>query len=366
MSARIVSLGTAVPDTAVSQQELRDFFAGQPGTDPLTRRLISAAFDAAGISTRHSVLSGLGGLPDGVFVAEDGALRRPTTGVRNDLYRETAPDLAADAARRALSDGAVAAEQITHVVSVSCTGFFAPGIDYRLVRDLGLDADVARTHLGFIGCAAALPALRTASQITAAEPHAVVLVVCVELCSLHIRDLPDPEQIVAASVFADGAAAAVVTADDAVGTPGGLVLERFGTTLTEEGESDMVWTVGDHGFRMRLSAEVPRIIGREIRSAVQSFLGGEPTPDTWAVHPGGRSVLDRVEAGLELPDSALTTSRAVLRDRGNMSSATLLFILAELLDDPTIEDAPLVALAFGPGLTVESALIHKVSPDART
>lgn len=365
MSARIVSLGTAVPDTAVSQQRLRDFFAEQPGTDPLTRRLIGAAFDSAGISSRHTVLSGLGGTPDGVFVTEDGVLQTPSTGTRNDLYREAAPSLAADAARDALTDGAVPTDRVTHLVTVSCTGFFAPGIDYRLIRDLGLRGYVARTHLGFIGCAAAMPALRTAAQITAAEPEAVVLVVCVELCSLHIRDLPDPEQIVAASVFADGAAAAAVTADTDLGRPGGLRLGRFATALTDEGESDMVWTIGDHGFRMRLSAEVPRIIGREIRGALQTFLGDDDVPDTWAVHPGGRSVLDRVEAGLDLPDSALRTSRSVLHDHGNMSSATILFILDRLLKDPAA-DGPLITLAFGPGLTVESALMHKERPHVRT
>ena len=358
MPARIVSIGTAVPATSVSQPALRDFFAAQPGADRLTRRYIGAAFDAAAIENRHTVLSGWDGSGDGTFIADDGALLQPTTGTRNELYRQTAPPLAAEAARAALTDGDIAAEQVTHVITVSCTGFFAPGIDYHLVRDLGLPGTVERSHLGFIGCAAALPALRLASQITHAEPGAVVLVVCVELCSLHIRDSSETEQIVAASVFADGAAAAVVTADESAGSAGGLILERFATALTEEGESEMFWTIGDHGFEMTLSAEVPRIIGREIRDAVDVFLDDEPPPETWAVHPGGRSVLDRVETGLDLPDSALSASRAVLRDYGNMSSATILFVLRQLLDDPAIERR-IAALAFGPGLTVESALMHK-------
>ncbi|GAA1140075.1 type III polyketide synthase [Nesterenkonia lutea] len=360
MPARITSIGTALPATSVPQQDLRAFFAEQPDASRLTRRLIGAAFDAAGIETRHTVLSGLAGTPDGEFIGEGATLLSPTTGTRNDLYRRAAPVLAAEAAGSALAQGDIMPSQVTHVVTVSCTGFFAPGLDYRLIRDLGLPETVERSHLGFMGCAAALPGLRAASQITAAQPGAVVLVVCVELCSLHIRDTADAEQIVAASVFADGAAAAVVTSDDAVGRAGGIRLERFATALTSEGESDMVWTIGDHGFNMTLSAEVPRIIGREIRAAVDRFLGEADAPAAWAVHPGGRSVLDRVETGLGLESTALSASRAVLRENGNMSSATLLFILRRLLEDPDVS-GPIAALAFGPGLTVESALLHKIS-----
>ncbi|WP_150462385.1 type III polyketide synthase [Nesterenkonia ebinurensis] len=358
MPARIVSIGTAVPATSVSQPDLRDFFAEQPSTGKLARRYISAAFDAAGIATRHTVLSGLGGTPDGTFISAEGELLVPSTGERNDLYRHAAPPLAAEAASKALREGQVAAHQVTHVVTVSCTGFFAPGLDYRLVRDLGLSTQVQRSHLGFIGCAAALPALRTASQITAAQPEAVVLVVCVELCSLHVRNSPDPQQIVSASVFADGAAAVLITADETTGVAGGIFLDRFATTLTEAGETDMVWTIGDQGFEMTLSAEVPRIIGHEIRGAVDSFLDGEPPPDIWAIHPGGRSVLDRVEAGLDLDSSAIAASRAVLHEYGNMSSATILFILRRLLRDTAIS-GPIAAIAFGPGLTVETALLRK-------
>lgn len=369
MRARIVSIGTAVPVTSLLQSDVRDFFAGQPGTDRLTRRLVHAAFDAAAIERRHTVLSQLGGAqhppapPAGVdFVTGERQLLVPTTGARNTVYESAAPALSADAARAALDDAGVQPSRVTHVVTVSCTGFFAPGPDYRLVRDVGLPPTVERYHLGFIGCAAALPGLRLAERITASQPEAVVLVVCTELCSLHIRASSDPQQIVAASVFADGAAAAVVTADPAVGDGSGLELERFATALTSDGEKDMVWRIGDEGFEMTLSAEVPRIIGREIRGAVGDFFGETDAPDAWAVHPGGRSVLDRAESGLELDPLALAASRGVLRDYGNMSSATILFILRRLLlDDDVSDGASVAALAFGPGLTVESASLRKRS-----
>ncbi|MBW9109390.1 type III polyketide synthase [Microbacterium ureisolvens] len=373
MTARIVSIGTAVPPTRIAQEVARDIFAAQDGLDRLARRRIHAVFDASAIATRHSVLTEFASPPvidpaePAVFADAEGRLLSPTTGPRNERYISAAPELTAAAARSALADGGVDPSAVTHVVTVSCTGLFAPGPDYRLVRDLGLNPTVERCHLGFIGCAAALPALRVASALAATRPDAVVLVVCTELCTLHLRPSNDPQQIVASSVFADGAAAAIVTADRSVGNPGGLDLDRFGTALTEEGETDMVWTIGDNGFEMILSAEVPRIIGREIQGAVGRFLGDDAPPEVWAVHPGGRSVLDRVEAGLNLPPDALAASRAVLRDFGNMSSATILFILASLLrDDDVLDGARIAGLAFGPGLTVESALMTRRRPEVAT
>lgn len=358
MTARILSIGTAVPDTTLEQNDMRDFFARQPGYDRLARRLVHAAFDAAAIERRHSVLPELaaGAIGNGIFL-DEGRLLAPSTAVRNALYTREAPVLSADAARRALAEARVEASEVTHVVTASCTGFYAPGPDYRLVRDLGLAPTVERDHIGFMGCAAAFPALRAAARICAALADAVVLVSCTELCSLHIRSSADPEQIVASSVFADGSAAAIVSA--ARPSQSGLDLDGFRTTLTEDGESDMVWTIGDEGFEMTLTAEVPRIIGREIRAAVQGFVGAS-APNAWAVHPGGRSVLDRVETGLGLDPDSLAASRAVLSRYGNMSSATVLFILRDLLRDDSLgEGATIAGLAFGPGLTVESALYTK-------
>ncbi|HEX5731100.1 type III polyketide synthase [Microbacterium sp.] len=358
MTARILSIGTATPPTTISQDRIRDFFASQPDCDRLTQRLIRATFDAAQIERRHTVLAELGEAGgDGIFVDESGALRSPGTALRNAEYVRLAPELSRQAAQAALDEAGMAASQITHVVTVSCTGCFAPGPDFRIVRDLGLADTTERYHLGFIGCAAAFPGLRAAERFCAAQPDAVVLVVATELCSLHIRPSASPDQILSSSVFADGSAAAVITAD--AGDRPGLDLERFGTALTSEGEEDMAWTIGDDGFEMVLTGAVPRIIGREIRGAVDRFLDGA-VPTAWAVHPGGRSILDRVESGLELGPDALRSSREVLRDYGNMSSATVLFILRAMLhDDSVASGATIAGLAFGPGLTVESALLTK-------
>ncbi|MFG6444763.1 type III polyketide synthase [Microbacterium sp. P07] len=357
MTASILGIGTAVPATRLMQGDVRDLLAAQPGLDRRARRLLGAAFGAAAIDTRYTVLGELGGgAPSGLSLS-DGTpvLRVPSTGERNAEYRRVVPALFAEAARDALARSGVAPAEVTHVITISCTGMFAPGPDYLLVRDLGLSPSTERYHLGFIGCAAAIPGLRAASRITAAQPEAVVLVVTAELCSLHIRSSSDPEQIVAASVFADGAAAAVVSADPTRRSGPRLDLEGFGTRLTDDGEDDMVWTVGDEGFEMTLTAQVPRIIGREIEAVAADLFGGADAVDAWAVHPGGRSILDRVEDGLGLSPEALSDSRTVLREYGNMSSATILFVLQRMMAGERTEGERLAILAFGPGLTIEAA-----------
>lgn len=353
MAASILGIGTAVPHTRLAQGEVRALLSAQPGIDRRASRLIDAAF-AAAIETRHTVLAELGGVAGGLHVREGDLLLSPPTGARNDAFRDAAPSLFAAASRAALVAARMDATEVTHVVTVSCTGLMAPGPDFRLVRDLGLAPTVERDHLGFVGCAAAVPALRQAARIVAADPDAVVLVAAAELCSLHVVSSSDPQQIVAASVFADGAAAAVVTSPHAGRRR--LDLDGFATRLSAEGAGDMVWTVGDEGFRMTLTPEVPRIVGREIVGVVDEVFGGVGGADAWAVHPGGRSILDRVEAALGLDVDALGASRAVLREYGNMSSATLLFILERMLRDDDRPDGQRIgAVAFGPGLTVESA-----------
>jgi len=392
MPVSVRSLETAVPKTIIRQPDVRDLFRAQPGMGRLADRLIGAAFDASAIETRHTVLGELGGEfaddTEGVFLdRETGVLRNPTTGVRNEVYTDRSPELFLAAARRALeASGGLTAADVTHVVTVSCTGFFAPGPDYRLVRDLGLRASTQRYHLGFMGCYGAFPALRAARDFCLADPDAVVLVVSVELCSLHISSSNDPDTIVASSVFADGAAAAVVTSRDAPAGHSVLDLDAFETVLTPVGETDMAWKIGDHGFEMVLSSYVPSIIEKHIEGALEPLLArlGESRPEAsadierWAIHPGGRSILDKVQDAVKLSDAQMVESRRVLRDYGNMSSATVLFVLREILHDgdaagvgsstgaSTSESTSdiagnerVCAMAFGPGLTVESAILTK-------
>ncbi|MEJ6490621.1 type III polyketide synthase [Leucobacter sp. USCH14] len=377
MVTQILAIGTAVPSARLTQTRTRDFFAAQPGVNRLTARLISAAFDQSAIETRYSVIGGLDSNAEpsptsDLFTEDRELLLSPSTGERNLVYRREAPALTAAAARDALDRAGVSAAEVTHVVTASCTGFFAPGPDYLLVRELGIPTGAERTNIGFMGCAAAFPALRAAARIGEAQPGSVILVVCTELCSLHIRSSNDPEQIVASAVFGDGSAAAVVASDPMPARRSTPVLEvgAFSTALTSEGEEDMDWTIGDHGFEMRLTANVPRIIGREIAAVVAPMLerddiGAVSEIDAWAVHPGGRSVLDRVESGLDLDERSMQVSRDVLREFGNMSSATILFILQRILADDSLPDEAKVAgLCFGPGLTVETARFTRLAARA--
>lgn len=396
MPISIRSIETAVPSTVVTQHDARDIFSSQLGTSRLGQRLTRAAFDASGIDTRHTVLDDLDALsvPTGTaeerkpvfYDATTGTLLAPSTGTRNDIYIERTPELILDAARRAVgsADG-IDASDITHLITVSCTGFYAPGPDYVLVRGLDLSPATQRYHLGFMGCYGSFPALRAAHDFCTADPDAVVLVVSVELCSLHLNASDDPDTIVAASVFADGAAAAIVTGRPAPAGATVLDLDTHQTVLTPVGEQDMAWTIGDTGFDMILSRYVPHIIEEHIVSALEPILASVPGAhdapasviEHWAVHPGGRSILDKVQSTLRLTDAQMLPSREVLRENGNMSSATILFILRRILhgldevvggsadaadgsrDATGVSSGParVCAMAFGPGLTVESATL---------
>lgn len=361
MPAFIHSFGTAVPEHRYDQDFIRDTLSGWLGgaADRRVARRVDRVFANAGIERRYSVLPdfarGTGPFLDG---AEYSA---PATSVRNAIYETEARRLAVRAAEDALS-GEFDAAEVTHVVTVSCTGFVAPGPDVHLVRDLGLAPTVHRTHVGFMGCYGAFPGLRLAQAFCNADPTAVVLVVCVELCTLHLDPDTTLDSLLSTALFADGAAAAVVSASrPADGT--GLALGPFATTLTDHDE-EMAWTIGDQGFRMRLSGAIPRIVRTEAAEALgrlwRAAARGPGEMAAWAVHPGGPAVLDAVADAACLPEEALGASRSVLRDFGNMSSATVLFVLDRLLLAGGPRQGSIAAVAFGPGLTIESAVLEFV------
>jgi alpha-pyrone synthase len=315
--------------------------------EPRARGLFRRMAERSGIEHRWSVLppTGSGGSPVAPGGFYHGPL--PSTGARMALYGQAAPKLALEAVA-SLKSAAVTG--ITHLIVASCTGFVAPGIDQIVAAELGLPGEVERTLVGFMGCYAAVSALRLAHHIVRSEASARVLVVTVELSTLHLQDDSEIEPLLAMLQFGDGAAAALVTAD-----PAGFALSRpFATTLPQSSEL-IRWTIGDSGFAMQLSGEVPGRIAEALRDPdVRRSMLGDAAPgdfDGWAVHAGGRSVLDAVEHGLELPPEALAASRDVLARFGNMSSSTLPFVLAEMLGDP--ERRRGVALAFGPGLAAE-------------
>jgi predicted naringenin-chalcone synthase len=370
------AISTAVPSTTLVQPEVRDVFASQPGLNRLAQRIVATSFNVSGIETRYTVLEELSrdAHPEVpvFFDIESGELLLPGTKARNEIYAEEATKLYVSAGRAAIEQcPGIEASDITHVVTVSCTGFYAPGPDFMIARELRLPAGVQRYHLGFMGCYAAIPALRLAAQLCEADASAVVLVVSVELCTLHLRSSNDPDTIVASSLFADGAAAGIVTSRPPADGERTLDLDRFATRITPVGEGDMAWKIGDHGFEMVLSNAIPAIIDEHITGALEPLFdhdaalaealatdGSSDAVEHWAIHPGGRSILDKVESRLGLTEAQLVPARETLRDFGNMSSATVLFVLRNILESEAAGDGDRVAaMAFGPGLTVETALM---------
>lgn len=341
-AAYINAISTASPAHDVHGAFVR-WAAGQI-PDDRERAIFARMAKRAAIDHRWSVLPPPA--PDRSQIDTGGFYDRnawPGTAQRMAVYAREAPILAERAAT-----GLGRLEEVTHLVLASCTGFVAPGVDQLLAQRLGLRPDVERTLIGFMGCYAAVAALRTAYHITRSQPQALILVVTVELSTLHLQKATDLESLLAMLLFADGAAAALVSA-----RPAGLeIMDPFSVALADS--ADMItWKVTNTGFAMGLSGEVPgRIAGALAATDLCDRLQAGGSTDNWAVHGGGRSILDAVERGLDLPADALDASRAVLRDYGNMSSATLMFVLARILDSAT-EPAAGAALAFGPGLAVE-------------
>jgi predicted naringenin-chalcone synthase len=274
----------------------------------------------------------------------------PTTGERMRLFERFAADLGAEAVE-GLEMGERTRE-VTHVLAVSCTGLYAPGLDLQLIERCGLDPSVERTVVGFMGCYAGINALKLARHIVRSDPEARVLIVSVELCTLHLQETTDLEKVLSFLIFGDGCAAALVTSD-----PVGLSLDRFHAALLPEGSEHITWRIGDNGFDMHLSGQVPASVGEAIRRGRGLILDGAATEeiDLWAIHPGGRTILDAVQGALALEPEALSDSREVLRRFGNMSSATVLFVLQRLMERARPGERG-CAMAFGPGLTAETLL----------
>ena len=344
MSAYLHAIGTAVPAHDVHAAFI-DWARAQ--VEPRQAKLFERMAARAGIAHRWSVLPQAPGggspvAPGGFYGGND-----PGTAERMRVYAQAAPALGLDALKRLREQ--VPLDRLTHIVVASCTGFVAPGVDQIIAAQLGLSPSVERLLVGFMGCYAAVAAIRSARHIVRSDPAARVLVITVELSTLHLQRATTVEPLLAMLQFGDGAAAALVTAE-----PGGLRLDQPFAAALPGSDHLIRWDVTDTGFAMHLSGEVPARIAAALadRAVADAMTGGDPSAvDGWAVHAGGRSILDAVEHTLHLDAQALAHSRAVLTDYGNMSSATLMFVLQRLLAGPRVERG--VALAFGPGLAAE-------------
>jgi predicted naringenin-chalcone synthase len=367
MDLAIVGIGTAVPTTRVTQKESVDLARMINRHNAADDDFLPALYEQTTIRTRHlafdrsvvdDILHGTCHTGSVFLPAQRADHRGPTTAQRMEHYAREAAPLAIRAAGRALEQSGKHARDVTHLITVSCTGFGAPGVDCELIRGLGLPTTVERTNIGFMGCHGALNGLRVARGFAAVQPDACVLLCSVELCGVHYNYSWDPKRVVASALFADGAAALVgVPANGS--TRRTLRARASGGCLFADSDYAMAWRIADHGFEMTLSPRVPKLIALNLKSWLEPWLvrHGFRLKDvaSWAVHPGGPRIVSAVEEALGLEATATTDSSAVLAEFGNMSSPTILFILERLLgrDAPR----PWVALGFGPGLAAEAALL---------
>jgi len=375
--ATIISIATGIPDGVIDQ----DVAAGVVQRLGITKRwnkVLPKLYQKSGVRRRSSVLLGPDHLEPDLRQSfytppTETAPYGPTTAQRMEVYAQHAGPLICKTSRLAIDRAGLAPSRITHLVTVSCTGFVAPGLDHALIQSLGLSGTVQRVHVGFMGCHAMVNGLRVAQAICQADGDAAALVSSVELCSIHQQYSEDPEQIVANSLFSDGSASAIVVPyRQALAMPQVDPSWRMVSSLSlkvPDSADLMTWKIGDHGFQMTLSSQVPKRIEEELREPLETWLGtlGVSTKEIkqWVVHPGGPRILDAVEGAIGLGSESLSASRETLANYGNMSSPTIVFIMEEILrrcesESSSCERGLWLLLGFGPGLHAEAMLLERV------
>lgn len=334
--------------------------------DEEEKRRLKVLYRATGIQSRYSVI------PDyqhqeqnewEFYPANDELHPFPSTQQRLALYRQKALEISADSCKKALSKTKLKADEVTHLITISCTGMYAPGLDIDLMKVLQLKTTVERTCINFMGCYAAFNGIKMANHICKANPKAKVLIVATELCTIHFQKEKDDDNLLANAIFGDGSAALLMSADRA-DAEGEVCLspQYFLNDLYEDGASEMAWNVGNFGFEMKLSSYVPSLIEKGIAELVDRLKekAKNSSIDHFALHPGGKKILEVIESELGLTKKQDWAGREVLKNYGNMSSPTILFVLAHLLD--SLNELNLgekvLSLAFGPGLTMESMLLE--------
>lgn len=351
-TAYLNRIATAVPEHDVHNTFV--VFAEKMLTDARLRTVFRRMVSRADIAHRYSFLNPQKGSDQ--FPSHDANEfyrlgNFPNTARRMELFEQSAPVLMRKAVDRLALDEKERSG-ITHVLVTCCTGFYAPGLDFEIIDHLGLSAGVERTMVGFMGCYAAINALKLARHIVRSDPKAGVLMLNLELCTLHFQETQALEQVLSFLVFADGAAASLITAHEQ-----GFALDSFMAVMVPETRALITWKIRGLGFDMLLSGQVPAALGRALHEG--ELMAERDGIDLWAVHPGGRSVLDAVEIGLELPPDALAESREVLSCFGNMSSATVMFVLQRMMQRARPGQRG-CAMAFGPGLTAETMRFHVI------
>jgi len=364
--SKIISIGTAVPKYSARQSTILEFMDAAYN-DVTTSRKLKLLFNYSGINTRYSII------PD--FITDttehylfNGNQIIPTVEKRLNIFKENAVSLAAEAVQNSLIklNTTLDEVEITHLITVTCTGLYAPGLDAALIEKLNLPNDIFHTSMNFLGCNAAFPALKLGDMIVKTDENAKVLIVCVELCSIHFQPKNNHDNLLSNTIFGDGAAAVIVTSGSETkqNHKSGMTINGFYSLLLNKGKDLMGWNITPVNFEMVLDAKVPEFIGDEVAELVlkaEKKLNIEPGKiDKWAIHPGGKKILDTIKKNLNLNDNDLQYSYKVLDGYGNMSSPTILFVLNELMEADHHPDETIFSIGFGPGLSIETAIFTNV------
>ncbi|CDZ78596.1 Alpha-pyrone synthesis polyketide synthase-like Pks18 [Legionella massiliensis] len=363
MITAITAIGTANPPHLHEQQTVANTIGQLLKLGLAKKRLLKSIYKSSGIESRYSVLANDQETTEQFTFIPNSVATSPSTATRMEIYRQNALPLAMAAIESCLATKEnFAKQQITHLIIVSCTGMYAPGIDIEIIQKLNLNSTVKRTTIHFMGCYAAFNGIKAADAICKADPAAKALVVCVELCTIHLQHKEDMDNLIANAIFADGAAAVLIEANPEQNKY--FSLEYFHCDLLPQSSKEMAWHIGNHGFDMVLTSYVPEAIKSGIASFFHKLIAqGKLTPeliDIYAIHPGGVKILQACEEALKISREKNNYSYETLRNFGNMSSATVLFVLKSIWDDikkDSDDNKRIFSCAFGPGLTLESMLL---------
>ena len=361
--SKIISIGTAVPQHRTEQKEILEFMHAAYDNNEVASRKLNVLFHNSGIHTRYSAI------PDfdksrHQHIFFNGTPSKANVENRLSVFKERAIPLAMDAVHTSFKNinTTVTEFGITHLITVTCTGIHAPGLDAELIYQLDLPKDIFHTSVNFLGCNAAFHALKIADMISKTDEHAKILIVCVELCTLHFQAKDNNANLLSNTIFGDGAAAVIITADKHPGYhhQNTLSINGFYSLLLNKGKELMGWNITPVNFEMILDARIPEVLGEEVNSifnnAVARFNVPPQSITNWAIHPGGKKILDVIKRKLKLSDEDVLCSYKILDEYGNMSSPTILFVLNELMQEKNKQGETVFSIGFGPGLSIETAL----------
>lgn len=358
----IISIATAVPEFCHQQNDILLYMGDAFKLDDTEKRKLKFMYHQSGIEQRYSVLPDFSPTSDENFFSSGNSKRiEPSLEERLKIYDESSLALSINAIQKCIS-GIISEQEITHLITVSCTGMTAPGLDIKLMEELGLNKNIFRTSVNFMGCYAAIHALKLADMIAQGTPNANIIIVSVELCTLHFQTTMNEDNLASSLLFADGCAAVLISNN--IHREHKIRIDGFYSQIAIEGKSDMAWELGSHGFQMRLSGYIPQLIEADIESLLSGALEErgitKESVHHWCIHPGGKRILDSIQRKLNLSPDSLNLSRTVLKAYGNMSSPTILFVLKTFFENNYQSNENILGMAFGPGLTMETFTAHFV------